>query len=178
MIFGNGTGRDVRDMFGSFGAAADSLFAKKGHEISAGGYRQAAAMSRQNEEYSIMSTEIKKSMSERNIFKVMGGQQADIASSGFAASGSALDIMRASAQEGELTQRLIDIQGDIELNNFKMQTFSYIQQAESAEAASDRSGLSAIINGVAGLASLAAFVPTGGMSTLFAAGAGSMGKGG
>lgn len=156
--FALGTSQDLRQGIGSFGAAADKLFASKGYEISAAGYRQAASISRKNEEYSIMSTDIRRQMAEREATKTIGGQQADVAAAGFAASGSALDILRASQQEAALTQTIIDTQGEIDLNTYKMQTLSYNIQADAAEAAGERSKLGALIDGISGLVSFAGFL--------------------
>lgn len=162
--FGLGTAGDIRNAATSFGAAADALFAKQGHKLSAQGYREAAASSRKNESYIQQSTEIKMMQADRAITKTLGGQQADIAASGFALSGSALDIIADSMRESALTKELIDTQGDIDLNNAQAQTRAYDLQAMAAETAGKRSGLSTIINGVAGLASVAGFLPNvGGM---------------
>lgn len=172
--FGLGNAGDLRNAATSFGAAADALFAKSGHKLSAQGYRDAAASSRKNEEYSVMSTDIKMMQADRAITKTLGGQEADIASSGFTFGGSALDIIADSMSQGALTKDLIDLQGDIDLNTIQAQTRAYDLQAMAADKAGERSGLSAIINGVAGLASLSGFIPNfGGMF-----GGGSGGSGG
>lgn len=157
-LFNNlGTADDLRKGITSFGAAADALFGQKANKLSAAGYREAAASSRKNEEYSKMSTDIKLMQADRAITKTIGGQQADVASSGFAQSGSALDILADSMREGELTRTLVETQGDIELNNIQMQTRSFELQADAAETAAKRSGLSAIINGISGVLSLGGF---------------------
>jgi hypothetical protein len=91
----------------------------------------------------------------RQIFKVTGGQRADVAAAGLSASGSALDVMRESASQGAfelqaqdrvtgttgmtikqqgrliLTERdLINRQGEIDVN-------AYVTQAAALEAQAD-----------------------------------------
>src|SRR5204863_5839533 len=88
-------GGAVNDIFGGVGL----LYKAKGSKLEAQAYDKAAALARLNKQVEISSTEIKESQAQRDIFKQVGGQQADIASAGFEASGSALDILRESASQ-------------------------------------------------------------------------------
>jgi hypothetical protein len=53
------------------------------------------------------STEIQEAMASRAINKTLGSQQADVAASGFANSGSALDVIRESATRGAIALSVI-----------------------------------------------------------------------
>ena len=95
MTFGSGT-------ISSVGSAVNDLFAADAHRSKATGlgieaknYDRASEFANQNARFTEQSTAIKQFQTDRDIYKTIGGQQADVAAAGFAASGSALDIMRA-----------------------------------------------------------------------------------
>lgn len=138
------------------GGAVNDLFARKGAKITAAGLRQAAAFEGQNADLSQEATGIKQLQADRLIFKTIGGQQADIAAAGFGNQGSAFDLMADSAQEGALTKGAIDIQGDIDYNQFKEKQQSYLSQAKAQDSAAKGFGFSAIFKAIAGIAS---FIP-------------------
>lgn len=147
---------------GAFGAAVSDLFAAEGLEMSAEAYRRAAGITGENIGLTEESIRIKKLQADRAIYKALGGQEADIASSGLAASGSALDLMRDSAAQGDLTRRLMDLQGRIDINTLNLQKLSYESQADVAENAAEGKLWSAGINAVAGVVSLGSFFMPGG----------------
>src|SRR6266581_4855199 len=96
--------------FTDFGGAVTELFASsanrakaQGDMIEAKNYDLASALALQNEKFTETWTAIKQAQIERENVKMLGGQEADIASAGFAASGSALDLLRESASQGALT---------------------------------------------------------------------------
>jgi hypothetical protein len=104
--------------FNSLGAAAQDLFSIGAHKtkaqglrIEAGNYDLAAGFSDQNARFTEESTAIKQSQLDRQMFKALGGQAADVAGAGFAASGSATDILRESASQGELLRTVAGQQG-------------------------------------------------------------------
>lgn len=176
MAFGTGT-------IGAFGGAAESLFAAKGFGLKAKGqrleaesYDLAADLARKNKQFAETSTAIKTTQEQRKIFNTLGGQAADIASSGFAVSGSALDIMRDSASQGALTKAVIGQQGLIEED-------SYEQQAKSFGLMAEASRLSAKASEGAGIGSIigAGFKAAAGVGSLFTGGFslfGALGEGG
>src|SRR5271163_3005967 len=100
MAFGSGT-------INSFGAVASDIFAGQADQAKAQGdyseateYNEAAALATQNEGFTKTSTAIKEAQQTRELTMNLGGQTANQAGAGFAASGSALDIMRDSASQG------------------------------------------------------------------------------
>lgn len=161
MAFGAGTvqavGGAVGDLF-----SADALRSKaKGNRIEAEQYDVAAGMARKNEQYSKTSTEIKQFQTSRSINTTVGQQAADVAASGFEASGSSLDLLRDSAAQGALTKAVVGAQGLIEQEGYEAQAKSYDLMASAARMSADANehaatGMtwSAGIKGVTAIASL------------------------
>src|SRR5258708_10764064 len=96
-LFGQGGGLSA-NTFSFAGGAASDLFAAEGDRAKAQydyaegkAYGLASELAYQNEQFTKTSTAIKESQQQRESMMMMGGQQADVASAGFAASGSALD---------------------------------------------------------------------------------------
>lgn len=122
--------------FADLGSAASSIFGAAGSAASAKGLSKAAVFAGQNAEIAAQSTRIQQTMAQRQITQTLGGQRADVAGSGLAASGSALDLMRDSAQQGALTKQLISAQGAISVNGYQAEQASYEAQASAAKASS------------------------------------------
>jgi hypothetical protein len=137
MAFGAGT------ITSAAGAVSD-LFAAEGHRAKAKGdlfeaenYDRASELATQNEKFTEMSTAIKQSQLDRANYKVLGGQAADVAGAGFAASGSALDLMSESAQQGALQKAVGAEQGLITEAGYKEQADSYTTMSKAAHMAAD-----------------------------------------
>ena len=153
--------------FNSLGAAAQDLFSADTHRtkaaglrIEAGNYDRAAGFSDQNARFTEISTGIKTMQLDREAYKALGGIQADVAGAGFAASGSALDIMRDSASQAALTRGVATEQGLITEEGFKVEAENYRNMGEAArmaagaeDRAADRAPLLAAIHGAAAVAS-------------------------
>jgi hypothetical protein len=161
MAFGSST-------FGDLGGAVSDLFGSSAHKAKAAGdrieaenYDLASSLALQNEKFTEMSTAIKQSQLDRSIFQTIGGQQADVAGAGFAESGSALDLLRSSAQQGALTKAVAGQQGLITEAGYQEQAQSYTNLASAARLAADAedraangSFFSSIIKGAAAVATL------------------------
>ena len=93
---------------------------------------QAAALAKQNEQFTEMSTAIKQSQADRNLYQALGTTRADVAGAGFAASGSALDILRESASQGAMTKAVLGEQGLITEAGYQEQAQSYTDMANAA----------------------------------------------
>lgn len=159
MAFGSGT-------FSAAGGAVDSLFAGFAHQAKAKGdlfeaqnYDLASKLATQNAEYTETSTGIKQAQNARTIYQSMGRTSADVAGAGFAASGSALDVMRDAASQGQLVKSVTEQQGAITEAGYKEQAQSYSTMAEAARAAADAEGDAAlgsfISTGIKGISALA-----------------------
>lgn len=158
-------GPNISGGFNSAGMAVSSIFGAKasramaqGYRDSAGSYSRAAEMARENAQIAEKSTDLKLLQSERQIFKTIGGQQADIAGAGFAASGTALDLLADSTRQGELTQSLIELQGEIDVNAYLSQATAYegqaalqMAQASSAEQTAKGNMIAGYIHGATAL---------------------------
>lgn len=165
-----GYGGGVSDKtFADFGGAASDLFASFGDKSKAQGdfaeaknYGLASDLATQNEKFTETSTAIKLAQQQRETSMALGGQQADVASAGFAESGSALDLLRDSAAQGALTHAVMGEQGLITEAGYTEQAASYktMQGAanDAGNAANNASTFAMITGGikaVAGLATLA-----------------------
>ena len=176
MAFGSGTISSLS------GAATDLFFAPKAYEAKARGsefekknYLLAADYAEQNVKFTEQSTAIKLAQNQRDITKTIGGQQAQVAGAGYAASGTALDLLRESASQGALTQQVLAAQGQITEAGYKQQAQSYQNMASAAQVAidADREAASnSMITGVLKLGAAAFSVGTGGLSDI----AGSIGS--
>ncbi len=130
--------------FADLGGAVKDLFGGIGEFASAKGYKAAAGYATQNAEIAAQSAQIQETQAQRKIYQTLGGQKADIAGAGLANSGSALDIMRDSAQQGSLTKQLIANQGAINVAGYKEEASNYNAMASAAKS----SGTGSIIGGV------------------------------
>jgi len=153
--------------FNSLGAAANDLFSIDTHRTKAGGlrieaqnYDRSAAFSDQNARFTELSTGIKTMQLDRELYKTIGGQAADVAGAGFAASGSALDLMADSARQGALMRAVTTEQGLITEEGYKVEAENYRRMGEAArmaaeaeDRAADRAPFLAAIHGAASIAS-------------------------
>jgi hypothetical protein len=122
--------------FSSLGGAVSDIFGAVGQAKSAKGYGQAAGYARQNAQIAQESTDIQELQAQRKIYKVEGGQRADIAGAGLASAGSALDLMRDTAAQGSLTKQVIANQGAINVLGYQAEAASYDSMASAAKTAS------------------------------------------
>ena len=129
MAFGRGTisdiGGAVSDILGGQSQARGLRIKAQGNLVEAENYDAAAQLALQNEEFTKESTAVKLMQQQREAELGIGQTQADIAASGFANSGSALDILRSGAQQGALTQQILGRQGLITEAGFEEQSQAY-----------------------------------------------------
>jgi hypothetical protein len=148
-------GGAVSDLFGGF---ADQYKAA-GDRIEAANYRLAAQFADKNVVYTQWSTSIKEFQQDRENAKSLGETTADVAGAGFAASGSALDILRDSAAQGALTKAVLGEQGLITEEGYKEQAQSYRNMADAADMAAKAEDQAAtgsfIAGGIKAIASVA-----------------------
>jgi hypothetical protein len=142
----SGLGTAVSDLGGYFGAQAKSSF----DIAEAGQYDLAAKLALQNEQYTKMSTDIQEAQANRELLMSTGRTSSEVAGAGFAASGSALDILRSSAAQGSLQKAVIGQQGLITEAGYKEQAQSYelMQQAANDAASAEKTaGIGSFIAG-------------------------------
>lgn len=185
--FGNATFTDisggVSDIFGGDAKAAGLRLKAQGDLVEAGNYDLASTLAKQNEKFTEQSTAVKQTMADRARYMGIGTETTDIAGAGFdTGSGSALDLLRLSAQQGALQKQLIGQQGLITEAGYTEQATAYTNLAGYARMAADTE------NSMASTAITAGWI-TGGLkialglasvATLFTGGGSgsSLGKGG
>lgn len=159
MAFGNSTFTDAAGAVGDLFAAEGDRYKAKGDLIESKNYDLAAGLADQNAEFTKVSTAIKQTQLDRSIYQTIGGEQADIAGAGLAASGSALDLLHDSAAQGALTKAVAGQQGLITEAGYEEQAQSYRNMSEAAKMAADaenNAALGADITGaIKGAASIA-----------------------
>lgn len=139
-------GGAVKDIFGGFAANTRA----EGNRLQAEQYDLARELALQNKQFAETSTAIKEQQTQRSIENVIGQQQADVAAGGFAATGSALDLLRDSMSQGALTKAVIGQQGLIEEAGYQEQADSFAIMAKSARLAADAeetAGIGSFISG-------------------------------
>lgn len=149
------TGNAVNDIFGVFGELAKA----KGAEAESQEYDLAAGLARQNKQFTETSTNIRTAQQDRTVFQALGAQEQGVASAGFEASGSALDLLRSSAQQGAITRAALNEQGQITEAGYEEQAQSYDLMSNAAKSAASADRLAAWGKGIGALlsASSAAF---------------------
>jgi hypothetical protein len=136
--------------------SADASKAKGAFDITEGQeYSDAAVLAQQNEQFTQMSTAIKDAQTSREIAKSEGATTAAVAGGGFATSGSALDILRDSAQQGAITRAVGQQQGLVTEAGFEEQKNSYNLMAGAADQAADAEKTAARTQMVEGVINLA-----------------------
>lgn len=115
----------------SAGSAVSDIFGAIGSFESAAAYDKAKGYAEQNVAITKKATAIQEQQAQRQIYQAIGAQKSAVGASGFAQTGSASDIIRATAQQGALSRTLIATQGQITENNFAAEAAAYGAQASS-----------------------------------------------
>lgn len=129
-------GAGVSDIFAGFG----DLSKAQGDILEGEAYGEAATLAKQNAAYTATSTAIQQAQANRELLLSQGRTTSEVAGAGFAASGSALDILRSSAAQGSLQKAAISQQGLITEAGYKEQASSYqlMQQAANVAASAEK----------------------------------------
>jgi hypothetical protein len=148
----SGIGSAVSDLFAGLSAETQANLKAQGLQIQAQGtviqaegdiaessnYTSAATLAQQNAEYTEVSTAIQQAQEQRSTMMQIGSQRAAIGGAGLAASGSGLDILRNSAQQGALANAVLGAQGQITALGYQEQAKSYATMAATTtQAASE-----------------------------------------
>ena len=159
---------DLTEVINDLGGAANDLFSSQGNAAQATDFQGAATLATQNAALAAASTRIQETQTARTISQTLGTQAADVAGAGFTESGSALDLLSSSAQQGALAKALINVQGAINENSYAAQAGAYSGEAAAANEASTAGTINAIaaiggalVSGSGELASAGNTVATG-----------------
>lgn len=139
----------ISDIFGGVGG----LFQAQGDFSAANLYQEAATLAGEEENVAKQSTAIQQKASQQQTFKAIGSQQASVGTFG-SASGTALDLLRSSRQQGSLQQQMLQTSGNLQNLNFQIQATSAESEAAQANAAGDAATAKGIGGLVGGLFSL------------------------
>ena len=118
---------------------------KDASEAAAGNLDEAARLTRLN-------AHIQGLQRNRQLFVLFGGQRADTASNGLTDSGSAMDIIRATAQQGGMESILQGTQDSIEYENLVNQSASVTAAGKSDRTSGRITGAASILGGLANIA--------------------------
>lgn len=138
MAFGSNTigniAGAVGDLFSSQATAAGLHLKAKGSQIAGENYRLAAGLAGENAAFVEGDTNVKTARAERQLYLGLGQEISGITGSGFRAdTGTSLDLLRSSVEQGALERNLINIQGTIQEDAFKEQQKSYNTLASYSE---------------------------------------------
>lgn len=152
----NDIGGGVSDIFAGLSAEEQAQLKAQGLDIEAEGtqisseadllkaqgdiaegqeYTLAQTLAAQNAQYTAASTNIQAIQNERQVTGVIGSGRAAAGGSGLAESGSALDVMASSAQQGALSTAVLRTQGAITEAGEEEQAASYGLMANAANSA-------------------------------------------
>lgn len=148
---------DLAGGFEDLGSAVTDLFSAQGSKQAGAAYGKAATIAEQNELLTQRSTAIQEQQEQRTITQALGTEQAGVSGVGFTSGGSALDLLRSSAQQGALSKQLIANQGEITAQGFAQQAAAYTGQEQAAQTAAKGQAGGGILGAVAGIAKLFAF---------------------
>jgi hypothetical protein len=136
MAFGNATFTDASsaagDIFQGIQAKETDYLKAQGDFAEASNYGLAATLAQQNEQFTETSTAIKEVQAQRAIEQGIGTEQAQISGAGFQTSGSAIDLLAASAQQGALQKAVLSEQGLITEAGYTEQAHAYQTMQQTA----------------------------------------------
>lgn len=133
---------------GGFGSGLGGIASGVGQLFAAGGYKKAAELEQQNAAFTARVTGIQEQQQQREAFMAMGATEAAVGGAGFSLAGTALDLLKNSAQQASLEKNMIAVQGQIEENAYLAKAAEYSGMASASKA----SGIGGIIGGIAGVA--------------------------
>jgi hypothetical protein len=119
---------------GFFQGEAD-LAKAQGDKLEGQAYTEAAGLADQNAAFTVQSEALQEFQANRSAEKTIGGIQADVATNGFTQGGSALDILRDSANQNALQAATLKQQGLITEAGYQEQAASYRIMADAASKA-------------------------------------------
>lgn len=158
---GSGSAAGGSSIFGKIGSAGTAaggavsdIFAAEGDLAESKQYQLAAGMAGANEEYAALMTKVKETQQQRELYQTIGAQQTGFAGGNIAESGSALDVLRSSVQQGSLQQYIINEQGAAQESAYREQQQAYQTMASTAQNAASGAYIGAAIKGATAIAAL------------------------
>lgn len=140
------------DVLGGVGSIFGGIGQMQAGAASAAGYNAQAKYLREAARLTKISNALKMTSASRDIYKTLGGARSDIAASGLKNSGTALDSLKASAQQGGLQKAIMGLQGRIEVTSLEGQAQVAAANASAASSGGSKGGIGSIIGGAASIA--------------------------
>jgi hypothetical protein len=116
------------------GEAAAERLAAQGAAAEGAAYRSSAAIAGNNAQVAGSAGDVLLYQQRLEAMKTVGAGQAAVGASGAAASGSALDIMRSSLQQGELGGQLVQMQTALNIGGYQEQVAAANAEVAGADA--------------------------------------------
>ena len=152
---GVGSGQGVGGMnFGMAGSAVTDFFQAVGANAEAQNYSSASQLAKQEAEFTKESTAVQQAQATRQITMTIGAQKAGVAATGFTQSGSALQLLRSSAQQAALSHQMITQQGLITEAGYNEQAKAYANMASAAKTAEVGDIFGGVLNAVGAVVGL------------------------
>jgi hypothetical protein len=133
---------DYSGMFSNVGSGVSGFFQGLGDQAKAQGdrlegqrYEEAAGLADLNAAFTVQSEALQEFQAGRAAEQTIGSIHADVAASGFTEGGSALDILRDSANQAALQGAVLKQQGLITEAGYQEQAASYRIMADAANKA-------------------------------------------
>jgi hypothetical protein len=135
MALGDATFNDLGGAVSDLFQGAADQYKIQGLQFEEQNYDAAAALAEQNKQFTATSTAIQQGQQERQLYTSIGKTTAQVAGAGLDLSGSNLDLLRSSAQQGATTTAAIGQQGLITEAGYQEQAESYTNMASATAAA-------------------------------------------
>jgi len=140
------------------GAAVSDLFSSMGDTEEAKSYEEAAKLSFEEAKYTELMTGVQQVQETRQITQALGSEVAGYAGSGMAMSGTALNVLQSSAQQGALAKQVSEFKGQQEAYAYTEQGKAYEDMAAAAKMAASGGIFGSIVQGVAAIANFASLL--------------------
>lgn len=128
------------------GGAINDFFGSQGSQAAANSYAEAASIAGQNAILEHQSTRLQEMQQQRELQQTLGAQRAEVAGAGGAESGSALDLLRSSSQQGALAKAMISEQGAIQELSYNEQAGLYEGLSQAASSTQTAQEIGGILN--------------------------------
>lgn len=149
------TAGDFSAGLSNLGGAVSDIFGSQGAAASAKSYSEAQFIAQQNAQIAQNVTNTQELQLKRNLYQTLGTQRAQVGGAGFAESGSALDILRASKEQGAITQATTAEQGAITSNSYNEQAGLFGGMSAAAQATSTAGQIGGVLQLAGGAVNIA-----------------------
>lgn len=136
-LFAADASRAKADMFRT--SARMDLLKGRGAQIEGENYSKAYDLAELNRRFTEASTEVQTTQADRASYMALGGIRAGYGASGLAQSGSAEDVLAASARQGALEHQVLAQQGVITEAGYEEQRETYAGMVNASEVAVEAS---------------------------------------